>query len=169
MRSSGHRDPLAAVPGTLAVGIDPDDPSPRKGGRQGAAGSVSTLRPWKTAPTWTSNEIRRAPHLHPVFLKGGLIWTGFALAQGNGEVNLTAVECSFQEIRCSRCAQGPKLTWPRIGDQDHFHPGRIRRGSDEGLSPSRSTRRGLPHTSKGSIVRGLLAGSIARTAASARW
>jgi len=29
---------LAALPGTLAVGIDPDDPSPRKGG-QGAAGA----------------------------------------------------------------------------------------------------------------------------------
>jgi len=34
-----------------------------------------------------------------MFLKGGLIWTGDShCRQGNGEVNLTALECAYREI-----------------------------------------------------------------------
>jgi acetamidase/formamidase len=66
-----------------------------------------------------------------VFLKGGLIWTGDSLcAQGNGEVNLTAVECSFQEIRLQPIVRKDlKLTWPRIETKTHF----IQVGFDEDL------------------------------------
>src|SRR5207245_2738367 len=39
---------LQPFPGTLAVGIDPNDPSPRKGGvKDNPMAPVSTLRPWK--------------------------------------------------------------------------------------------------------------------------
>src|SRR5678815_3953217 len=37
---------LKPFPGILAVGIDPNDPSPRKGGAKDPMAPVSTLRPW---------------------------------------------------------------------------------------------------------------------------
>ncbi len=77
--------------------VDPDDPSPRKGGATDPMSPVSTIRPWKNGSNMDINELTAGSTLFvPVFLKGGLIWTGDAhCAQGNGEVNLTAVECSF--------------------------------------------------------------------------
>src|SRR5207249_9883870 len=46
------------------------------------------------------NELQAGSTLYlPVFLKGGLIWTGDShCRQGNGEVNLTALECAYKEI-----------------------------------------------------------------------
>jgi len=41
----GIEIPIRPFPGTLAVGIDPDDPSPRKGGAKDPMAPVSTLRP----------------------------------------------------------------------------------------------------------------------------
>jgi acetamidase/formamidase len=52
----------------------------------------------------------------PVFMKGGLLWTGDSHAgQGNGEINLTAIETAFQEfnITVDVIKQKP-LAWPRI-------------------------------------------------------
>jgi acetamidase/formamidase len=68
----------------------------------------------------------------PVFLKGGLIWTGDShCAQGNGEVNLTAVECSFEEIELQPIVhKDMKLTWPRIETPTHY----IMVGFDEDLN-----------------------------------
>src|SRR6202171_696502 len=96
----GIEIPLRPFPGTLAVGIDPEDPSPRKGGSKEPLAPVSTLRPWKNGSNMDINELTEGTTIFiPVFLKGGLIWTGDShCAQGHGEVNLTAVECSFQEI-----------------------------------------------------------------------
>src|SRR5438128_2044051 len=88
--------PLRPFPGTLAVGIDPDDPSPRKGGAKDPMAPVSTIRPWKNGSNMDINELQEGSTIYiPVFLKGGLIWTGDShCLQGNGEVNLTALECS---------------------------------------------------------------------------
>ena len=73
---------LAPFPGTLAVGIDPDDPAPRKGGvKDDPMAPVSTLRPWKNGSNMDINELQEGSTLFiPVFLKGGLIWTGTRIA-----------------------------------------------------------------------------------------
>jgi acetamidase/formamidase len=124
--------PLKPFPGTLAVGIDPDDPSPRKGGSKDPLAPVSTLRPWKNGSNMDINELTAGTTIFiPVFLKGGLIWTGDShCAQGNGEVNLTALECSFDNIEIQAIVRKDmKLTWPRIETPTHY----IQVGFDESL------------------------------------
>ena len=61
---------------------------------------VSTLRPWKNGSNMDINELQAGATIFiPIFLKGGLVWTGDShCRQGNGEVNLTALECSYREI-----------------------------------------------------------------------
>ena len=115
---------LAPFPGTLAVGIDPDDPSPRKGGVTGdKMAPVSTIRPWKNGSNMDINELQEGSTLFvPVFLKGGLIWTGDShCRQGNGEVNLTALECSYKEMRIQAIVRKDmKLTWPFLETRTHW-------------------------------------------------
>ncbi len=139
----GIEIPLRPFPGTLAVGIDPEDPSPRKGGAKEPLAPVSTLRPWKNGSNMDINEMTEGTTIFiPVFLKGGLIWTGDShCAQGNGEVNLTAVECSFQEIRLQPIVRKDlKLTWPRIETKTHF----IQVGFDEERQPGGGRAQGRP-------------------------
>ena len=129
---SGIVLPLRPFPGTLAVGIDPDDPSPRKGGSKDPMAPVSTIRPWKNGSNMDINELQEGSTIFiPVFLKGGLIWTGDShCVQGNGEVNLTALECSYEEIRLQPIVRKDmKLTWPRIETKTHW----ITVGFDESL------------------------------------
>ncbi len=128
----GIEIPLKPFPGTLAVGIDPADPSPRKGGVKDPMAPVSTLRPWKNGSNMDINELTAGSTIFiPVFLEGGLIWTGDShCAQGNGEVNLTAIECSFEEIELQPIVRKDmKLTWPRIETKTHW----ITVGFDEDL------------------------------------
>ena len=128
----GIEIPLRPFPGTLAVGIDPDDPSPRKGGAKDPMAPVSTLRPWKNGSNMDINELTAGSTIFiPVFLEGGLIWTGDShCAQGNGEVNLTALECSFESIEIQPIVHHDrKLTWPRIETKTHW----ITVGFDEDL------------------------------------
>jgi len=56
----------------------------------------------------------------PVFVKGALLWTGDShAAQGNGEVNLTALETAFKEISVTvEVRKDLKLDWPRIETSD---------------------------------------------------
>jgi acetamidase/formamidase len=137
--------PIRPFPGTLAVGIDPEDPSPRKGEPKVEAGAVrpprsdaekllpvSSLRPWKNGSNMDINELVEGSTIFvPVFQEGGLIWTGDShCAQGNGEVNLTAMECSFEEIKLQPIVRKDlKLTWPRIETKTHY----ITVGFDEDL------------------------------------
>ncbi len=124
---------LQPFPGTLAVGIDPKDPSPRKGGVQDPMAPVSTLRPWKNASNMDINELQEGTTIFvPVFLKGGLIWTGDShCRQGNGEVNLTALECAYREIVLQPVVRKDmKLEWPRIETRTHW----ITTGFDEDLN-----------------------------------
>jgi len=129
----GIEIPLRPFPGTLAVGIDPDDPSPRKGGvKDDKMAPVSTLRPWKNGSNMDINELVAGSTIFiPVFLKCGLIWTGDShCAQGNGEVNLTALECSYDEIELQPIVRKDmKLTWPHIETPTHY----IDVGFDEDL------------------------------------
>jgi len=125
--------PVRPFPGTLAVGIDPDDPSPRKGGvKDDKLAPVSSLRPWKNGSNMDINELTAGATVFiPVFLSGGLIWTGDShCAQGNGEVNLTAIECSFERIDLQPIVRKDmKLSWPRIETPTHY----IQVGFDEDL------------------------------------
>ena len=125
---------LAPFPGTLAVGIDPSDPSPRKGGvKDDSMAPVSTLRPWKNGSNMDINELQAGSTLYiPIFIKGGLIWTGDShCRQGNGEVNLTGLECSYREIVLQPIVRKDlKLEWPRIETKTHW----IMTGFDEDLN-----------------------------------
>jgi acetamidase/formamidase len=115
---------LQPFPGTLAVGIDPNDPSARKGGvKDDPLAPVSTLRPWKNGSNMDINELTEGSTLFlPVFLKGGLLWTGDShCRQGNGEVNLTALECSYKEIRLQVIVRKDmKLDWPFVETRTHW-------------------------------------------------
>ena len=115
---------LQPFPGTLAVGIDPNDPAPRKGGvKDDPMAPVSTLRPWKNGSNMDINELQEGSTLFiPVLLKGGLLWTGDShCRQGNGEVNLTALECSYKEIRLQLIVRKDmKLDWPFIETRTHW-------------------------------------------------
>ncbi len=125
---------LQPFPGTFAVGIDPNDPSPRKGGvKDDPMAPVSTLRPWKNGSNMDINELQEGTTIFiPVFLKGGLIWTGDShCRQGNGEVNLTALECSYKEIRIQPIVRKDmKIEWPFIETRTHWISVGLRRGSE---------------------------------------
>jgi acetamidase/formamidase len=125
---------LAPFPGTLAVGVDPDEP-PQKAGPpiHDAKGRTSTLRPWKNGSNMDLNELQAGSTLYvPVFLRGGLIWIGDAhCRQGNGEVNLTALECAYKEIEIQPIVRKDlKIEWPRAETKDNW----IFTGFDEDLN-----------------------------------
>jgi len=56
----------------------------------------------------------------PVFVKGALLWTGDShAAQGNGEINLTALETAYKEMSVTvDVLKNMKLEWPRIETKD---------------------------------------------------
>ena len=84
---------------------------------------VSTLRPWKNGSNMDINEMQEGSTVFiPVFVKGGLLWTGDShCRQGNGEVNLTALECSYKEIRLQPIVRKDmKLDWPFIETRTHW-------------------------------------------------
>jgi acetamidase/formamidase len=125
---------LAPFPGILAVGVDPDEPAPKAGPPiHDAKGRTSTLRPWKNGSNMDLNELQAGSTLYlPVFLKGGLIWIGDAhCRQGNGEVNLTALECAYKEIEIQPIVRNDlKTEWPRAETKDNW----IFTGFDEDLN-----------------------------------
>jgi len=124
---------LKPFPGTLAVGIDPNDPSPRKGGAKDPMAPVSTIRPWKNGSNMDLNEMQEGSTIFiPIFLKGGLVWTGDShCRQGNGEVNLTAIECAYREIVMQLIVRKDmKVEWPRVETKTHW----ILMGFDEDLN-----------------------------------
>jgi acetamidase/formamidase len=107
---------LQPFPGTFAVGVDPNEPAAKAGPAiHDAKGRTSTLRPWKNGSNMDLNELQAGSTLYlPVFLKGGLIWTGDShCRQGNGEVNLTALECAYKEIEIRPVVRKDlKTDWP---------------------------------------------------------
>jgi acetamidase/formamidase len=125
---------LAPFPGTLAVGVDPNEPAAKAGPPiKDAKGRTSTLRPWKNGSNMDLNELQAGSTLFvPVFLKGGLIWIGDAhCRQGNGEVNLTALECAYKEIEIQPIVRKDmKIEWPRAETKDNW----IFAGFDEDLN-----------------------------------
>jgi acetamidase/formamidase len=58
----------------------------------------------------------------PVFVPGALLWTGDShAAQGNGEVNLTAIETAYKEMALTvTLVKDMKLDMPRIETPTHW-------------------------------------------------
>jgi len=125
---------LQPFPGTIAVGPDPNEPKEKAGPPiRDAKGRTSTLRPWKNGSNMDVNELQEGSTLYlPVFHKGALIWTGDShCRQGNGEVNLTALECAYREIVLQPVVRKDmKLEWPRAETATHY----VMMGFDEDLN-----------------------------------
>jgi acetamidase/formamidase len=126
--------PLKPFPGTIGVGPDPNEPKEKAGPPiHDAKGRTSTLRPWKNGSNMDVNELQEGSTLYlPVFLTGGLIWTGDShCLQGDGEVNLTALECSYKEIEIQTIVRKDlHIDWPRAETSTHW----IFMGFDEDLN-----------------------------------
>jgi acetamidase/formamidase len=126
--------PLKPFPGTIAVGPDPNEPKEKAGPPiHDAKGRTSTLRPWKNGSNMDVNELQVGSTLYlPVFQKGGLIWTGDShCLQGGGEVNLTALECSYKEIEIQPIVRKDlHIDWPRAETATHW----VFMGFDEDLN-----------------------------------
>jgi acetamidase/formamidase len=126
--------PLKPFPGTIAVGPDPAEPKEKAGPPiHDAKGRTSTLRPWKNGSNMDVNELQAGSTLYlPVFQKGGLIWTGDShCLQGGGEVNLTALECSYKEIEIQPIVRKDlHIDWPRAETSTNW----VFMGFDEDLN-----------------------------------
>ncbi len=95
--------PLAPFPGVVAVARA--EPGNYSSGPPGQFGGNMDLR-----------ELTEGSTLYlPVFVKGGLLWTGDSHAgQGNGEIDLTAIETAFEEFNITvDVIKNKSLTWPR--------------------------------------------------------
>lgn len=94
--------PLAPFPGVVAVARA--EPGKYSSGPPGQFGGNMDLR-----------ELTEGSTLYlPVFVKGGLVWTGDSHAgQGNGEIDLTAIETAFAEFNITiDVIKNKKLIWP---------------------------------------------------------
>jgi acetamidase/formamidase len=113
----GIHIPLRPFPGIIGV-------SPL--GREQA----STIAPGEFGGNMDLKELTEGSVLYlPVFVEGGLLWVGDAhAAQGNGEVNLTAIECAFESIELQvSVLKNAQLKLPRAETATHwitmgFHP-----------------------------------------------
>jgi acetamidase/formamidase len=102
--------PLRPFPGVLGVA-------------RAEPGKFNTVEPGRYAGNLDLRELTAGSALYvQVFQKGGLVWTGDSHAgQGNGEINLTAIETAFQEfnVTIDLIKQKP-LEWPRIETPTHW-------------------------------------------------
>lgn len=112
--------PLAPFPGVVAVARA--EPGKYSSGPPGQFGGNMDLR-----------ELTEGSTLYlPVFVKGALIWTGDSHAgQGNGEIDLTAIETAFEEFNITiDVIKNKSLTWPRAETKTDW----IAVGYDENLN-----------------------------------
>jgi acetamidase/formamidase len=96
--------PLKPFPGTLAVA--------RK-----EPGQYSSVPPGEFAGNMDIRDFVAGTTLYvPVHVKGALLWSGDSHAgQGNGEVNLTAIETAYKELNITvEVVKGRPLDFPRI-------------------------------------------------------
>jgi acetamidase/formamidase len=104
----GIEIPLAPFPGTLGVA-------------RAEPGQYSSVPPGPYAGNIDVRELSEGASLYvPVFVKGALLWTGDShAAQGNGEINLTALETAYKEMSVTvDVIKTMKLDWPRIETKD---------------------------------------------------
>jgi acetamidase/formamidase len=104
----GIEIPLAPFPGTLGVA-------------RAEPGQYSSVPPGRYAGNLDIRDLTEGTALYvPVFVKGALLWTGDShAAQGNGEINLTALETAYKEMNVTvEVVKNMKLEWPRIETKD---------------------------------------------------
>jgi len=100
----GIEIPLRPFPGTIGVA-------------RAEPGQYSTVPPGPYAGNLDIRELTAGTTLYvPVFVPGALLWSGDShAAQGNGEVNLTAIETAFKELNVTvELIKNRQLDWPRI-------------------------------------------------------
>jgi acetamidase/formamidase len=102
--------PLRPFPGTTAVA-------------RAEPGAYSSVPPGRYAGNLDINEMVEGTTLYvPVFVKGALLWSGDSHAgQGNGEINLTAIETAYKELNMTvSVLKNVKLEWPRVETPTHW-------------------------------------------------
>jgi acetamidase/formamidase len=100
----GIEVPLRPFPGTLGVA-------------RAAPGRYSSVPPGEFGGNMDIRDFVEGTTLFvPVHVKGALLWSGDShAAQGNGEVNLTAIETAYKELNVTvEVIKGKKLDMPRI-------------------------------------------------------
>ena len=118
--ASGIEIPLRPFPGTLGVA-------------RAEPGRYNAVPPGPYAGNLDNRDLVEGTTLYvPVFVRGALVWTGDShAAQGNGEVNLTALETAFEEITLTITVdKATRLQWPRIETPTEW----ITMGFDEDLT-----------------------------------
>src|ERR1700736_2566416 len=106
----GIEIPLAPFPGTMGVA-------------RAEPGQYSSVPPGRYAGNIDIRDLTEGAALYvPVFVKGALLWTGDShAAQGNGEINLTALETAYKEMNVTvEVIKDMKLDWPRIETKDSW-------------------------------------------------
>lgn len=104
----GIEIPLAPFPGTIGVA-------------RAEPGQYSSVPPGPYAGNIDVRDLTEGAALYvPVFVKGALLWTGDShAAQGNGEINLTALETAYKEMNVTvDVVKNMNLEWPRIETKD---------------------------------------------------
>jgi acetamidase/formamidase len=104
----GVEIPLRPFPGTLGVA-------------RAEPGQYSSVPPGRYAGNMDIRDETEGSTLYvPVFVKGAMLWTGDShAAQGNGEINLTALETAYKEMSVTvEVLKNMKLEWPRIETKD---------------------------------------------------
>ena len=102
--------PLKPFPGTLGVA-------------RAQPGRYSSVPPGEFAGNMDIRDFSEGATLYvPVWVKGALLWTGDShAAQGNGEVNLTAIETAYKEMAVNvSVLKDMKLDMPRIETPTHW-------------------------------------------------
>ena len=106
----GIEIPLRPFPGTLGVA-------------RAEPGRYSSVPPGEFGGNMDIRDLTEGTTFYvPVWVKGGLLWSGDShAAQGNGEVNLTAIETAFKELNISiQVLKNSKLDMPRIETSTHW-------------------------------------------------
>jgi len=106
----GIEIPLRPFPGILGVA-------------RAEPGRYSTVPPGPFGGNMDIRELVEGTTLYlPVFVEGALLWSGDShAAQGNGEINLTAIETAFNELSLTvEVIKGSPQNWPRIETPTHW-------------------------------------------------
>ncbi len=86
-------------------------------------GRYSTVPPGPFGGNLDIRELTEGSTIYlPVFVEGALLWSGDShAAQGNGEINLTAIETAFNELSLTvEVIKGRPQNWPRIETPTHW-------------------------------------------------
>lgn len=106
----GIEIPLRPFPGTLGVA-------------RAEPGQYNAVPPGAYAGNLDNRDLVEGTTLYvPVFVAGALLWSGDShAAQGNGEVNLTAIETAFKELNITvEVLKGRTQEWPLIETPDDW-------------------------------------------------